>query len=846
MIFLLTFVLTTYSQVSTHGDSLITTIDSLKKDSLKTNIPTPSAPNENSIDAPIDYNARDSILFDAVEKKMYLHGDAKIVYKDIELKAEYIELDLSNSTVYAIGVPDSTGKKIGSPSFKEGKEEFKSDNMKYNYRTKRGLINGVITEQSGGYLHSERTKKQANEEIHIKRGKYTTCNLDHPHFYIGLTKAKVIPDDKIVSGPAYLVIEDVTLPFGIPFGFFPNKSGNSSGVIIPEYGEEANRGFFLRNGGYYFAINDYADLSLTADIYSKGSWGAGMHTNYKKRYKFDGNIDFQYERVRIGLPESSNFQQKNIYWLKWKHNQDKKARPYSNFSASVDFGKSNYGKYSTFTSPAAYLKNTAQSSISYSKSFARLPINFSANLRHTQSTINDTTTMMNLSLPEFAMNVSRQFPFKRKHKVGKTRFYEKIGVSYSANMKNTVKVEEKELFQPDIFEKFDNGIKHYVSSSTQMKMLKYLTLSPTANYTERWYFNYLDKYWDYTYLNADSVTYGKLITDTIKGFNRVYDYTFSASLNTKIYGMFTFKSKRLQAIRHVLTPNISYNIRPDFGEDKYDYYRKYYNGNNAFVTYSPYENGMYGQPPSGKMGSLRLSLGNNLEMKVLSPKDTTNTPKKVQIFESLNFSTSYNIVADSLNWSPVNITGGTTLFKTLRLRYGGTVDPYALDSLGNMTNKFTWQVDSSRFGRLTSANASLSFSLRSKSTGTKDKEKTDMLFDYPNGYVDFDIPWNVSFDYNFRYNKSKFEPTINQTISVRGELKLTPKWKIEVSTGYDIKNKDFSYTKVDIYRDLHCWEMRFTWIPFGFRQSYNFQINVKSSILQDLKLNKRSDWSDNF
>lgn len=835
----------TYSQNVVPFDSTAIQNDTTKVDSIKANIPKPASNNDNAIESPIDYIARDSILFDAKNKKMYLYGEAQINYEKIELKAEYIELDLSENTVYAVGVPDSTGKDIGSPVFKEGKEEFKSNNMKYNYRSKRGLINGVITEQSGGYLHSEKTKKQANDEIHIKRGKYTTCNLDHPHFYIGLTKAKVIPDDKIVSGPAYIVIEDVVLPFGIPFGFFPNKSGHSSGIIIPEYGEEANRGFYLRKGGYYFAMNDYFDLQVTGSIYSKGSWGAATHSNYKKRYKYDGSLDFSYEKVRIGLPESSNFQQKNIYWLKWKHNQDRKARPYSNFSGSVDFGKSNYGRYSNNIDPNAYLKNTAQSSISYSKSFPRAPFNFSVNLRHTQSTVNDTTTTMTLSVPEFALNMSRIFPFERKHKVGKTRFYEKIGISYSSNMKNTATIEEKELFEPNLMDKFDKGVKHTVSSSTQMK-LWYFTLSPSWNYNERWYFDYIDKYWDYTY-TSDSINYGKLTTDTIKGFKRAGDQSFTASLNTKIYGMFTFKGKRLQAIRHVLTPNVSYNYRPDYSDNtKYNYYRNYYNGTNDFVMYSIFQNGMYGSPPSGKMGSVRLSLGNNLEMKVLNPKDTTNTPKKVKIFETLNFSTSYNLAADSLNWSALNINGGTTLFKNLRWQYSGTVDPYALDSLGNLTNNFTWEVDSGKFGRLTSANTSLSFSIRSKTKGNKDKEKTDMLVDYPDAYVDFDLPWSVSFDYNFRYTKSRFEPTINQTIGIRGELKLTPKWKINVSTGYDFKNKDFSYTKIDIYRDLHCWEMRFTWIPFGMRQSYNFQINVKSSILQDLKLNKKSDWTDNF
>jgi hypothetical protein len=835
ILILSTFVLTSYSQNKVNESPNSVPITD-KKDTLK---PPVVNNNDSDIDAPINYNARDSVVFDNDTKMMYLHGEAKIIYKDIELTSEYIEMDLEKSTVYAIGVKDSaSGKIIGSPIFKEGTETFKSENMKYNFKTKRGLINGVISEQSGGFLHSEITKKQEDETIHIKGGKYTTCNLDHPHFYIGLTKAKVIPDDKIVSGPAYFVIEDVVMPIGIPFGFFPNKPGHASGIIIPQYGEEQNRGFYLTNGGYYFALSDYFDLQLTADIYSRGSWGSNVSSNYKKRYAFSGNIEFDYQNVVAGLKESTKYFKSYTYWIKWNHKQDTKARPYSNFSASVNIGKSDYYKFSTYTSPSQYLSNTRQSSVSYTKSFPSLPFNFSANLRHSQNNIDST---LNLSVPEISLNMNRIFPFKRKNKVGNEKIWEKFGFSINTNMKNTTIAgfKESDLFESNLSDKFDNGMKVSVPASLNTKFLKYLTLNLSGTFNDRLYLRSTEQKLDTTTL--------KVVKYTEDGFKSVYDFMYSASLNTKIYGMFTFKSQNLKAIRHVITPNVSFSYRPDYGQSKYDYYREYINANGDAVTYSRYVNSMYGNASNGRYGSVNFSLGNNLEMKVRNLNDTITGTKKVAIFEMLNFSTSYNIAADSLNWSALNVTGSTTLFKSLRMSYNAVVDPYAVDSIGSKINRFVWQ-DSSKIGRITSANLTLSYRLNSKSKSKtkKDKEKTDQLIGYPDNYVDFDIPWNISFDFSFRYSNSFRTPVVTQTIGLSGDLNLTPKWKISVTTGYSIKEKDITYTTLNIHRDLHCWEMRFTWVPTGYMKSINFQLNAKSSILQDLKLNKRSNYQDAY
>ncbi|MFH2094519.1 MAG: putative LPS assembly protein LptD, partial [Bacteroidota bacterium] len=780
------------------------------------------------------------------------------IYEDIELKAAFIELDLGDRIVSAVGLADSTGKVIGSPEFKDGKDEFKSKELKYNFETKKGYITEVFSEQNGGYLHSRITKMQANKEIHLKDGKYTTCNLEHPHFYIALTKAKVIPDDKIVSGPAYLVVEDIPVPLGIPFGFFPNKSGHTSGIIIPEYGEEENRGFFLRNGGYYFAINDYVDLEVRGDIYSKGSWGLNTLSRYRVRYKFNGNLNLKFSSMKLYEDEPGD----RMFWLKWNHNQDTKARPYSRFSANVDFGSSSYNRFNT-TNVNTRLKNEMSSSISYNLSIPNTPFSMSTNIRHTQNTQDSTVS---LSIPDLAINMSRIYPLKWGNKVGKTRWYEKIGMTYTTNFKNSVSVHEDTLFSKEVVNYFKNGIIHKIPVSTSMKVLKFFTLNPSFSYTERWYMKSILK----TFTGFDTNNVYTTFVDTLDGFRRASDYLINIPFTTKLYGFFMSRNpdSYFQALRHMVTPTIGYSFRPDFSKEHFNYYRYVTNGSDTLEMYSVFNggaghwSGIFGSPPSGKYGAINFRLGNNLELKVKSKKDTTETKRPpIKLIDDLSFSTNYNLAADSIKWSNLNISARTRV-NILNLSFSANMNPYANDTLGRSVDILRHKQGNSWF-RLQSANFSAGFSLRSSSTDKKQKEKEDakieaaraagLLGNYYEDYVDFDIPWDVRIDYSLVYSQPrylteerKFEEKITQTIRFSGELNLTEKWKISMSSGYDMETKDFTYTTVDIYRDLHCWEMSFNWIPFGSWKSYNFTIKVKSAMLQDLKLNRRRSWTDNF
>ncbi|OFX58840.1 MAG: hypothetical protein A2046_15665, partial [Bacteroidetes bacterium GWA2_30_7] len=680
-------------------DSIVFSLDTIKQTSLQdtTSKDSTKSKSDNKIDAIITYNAQDSIRFDVGNHKVYLFGKAVINYKDIELKAEYIELDLYSNLIFAEGVKDSTDSIRGSPEFKDGADKFNCKKLLYNFKSKKGLIYDVISEQGGGFLHSGVTKKQENNNIDIKSGKFTTCNLEHPHFYVSLTKAKAIPDDKIISGPAYLVIEDVALPLGIPFGYFPNKKGHTSGLIIPEYGEELNRGFFLRNGGYYFAISDYVDLKLLADIYSRGSWGANMTSNYRLRYKFSGNVYFKYENVKVGETFQPNYTSTKTYWFKWNHRQEQKARPNSNFSANVDFGKSSFHKYSAYIDPGSYLRNTTQSNISYQKRFPNTPFNYSLNLRHSQNSLD---SMVTLGLPEVAINMNRLYPFKRKKSVGNAKFYEKIGISYSSNIRNSVTDKDTALFRPEIIKKMKNGMRHSIPFSTSFNILKFFTISPSFNYNEVWYLNSINRELN----DTNGIT-----TDTINKFVRAGDRSFNTSISTKLYGMYVFKGEKQMAIRHVMTPSVGYTIRPDYSKPRFDYYRYYYTDSTHqdSILYSRFEKGIFGGPPSGKYGSINFSLGNNVEMKLKSKKDTTQAFKKVMILESFSISSSYNLAVDSLKLAPFSINGRTTLFKKLNLNFSGVIEPYALDTTKKtLINTFEYD-KSGKIGRLTDANISV-------------------------------------------------------------------------------------------------------------------------------------------
>lgn len=848
---------TTINKVDTLNltDGTKIAIDSLSEDTTKVTVVKKGS----RVDAPVQYTASDSMIFNIKEQKVYLYNAAQINYKEIELKADYIEINFGKDEAYAAGVKDSSGKEVGKPHFKDGGDEFTAQTLRYNFKTKKGIIKGVITEQSGGFLHSERTKRLGDGNVCLKNGLYTTCSLDHPHFYVNLTKAKVIPKDKIISGPAYLVIEDVPIPLGIPFGFFPNKKGNKSGILLPEYGEEQMRGFFLKNGGYYFAISDYLELTLRGDIYSRGSWGSSLLSNYKKRYKYQGNISLSYSKMVTGEKELPNFNSTNTYWFKWSHNQDLKAHPNHSFSANVNLGSSSYNRYNTYNTNNR-LQSSVQSSVSYSQRWPNSPFNLSANLRHSQNLLDST---VDLSIPELYFSMSRQTFFKSKKKSKKstwyTNLYENIGISYSANFSNSIQTKEDKLFTDETLHNFRNGLKHTIPVSTSLKIMKYFMLNPSLSYSERWYLKSTEKTWIPTQYQPTDTINGYLKADTINGFTRSGDYIVTIPLTTKLYGFFQSRNPnaKIMALRHMLTPSVSYSYRPDYSRSQFGYYQTVQkDALGGTETYSKFNNGIFGSPPSGKYGAINLNIGNNLEMKVKSAKDTITGTKKISILESLSFGSSYNMALDSMKWSNINVQGRTTLFKILSINFGGIIDPYAYDTIGRKLKVSQWK-QNKKIGRLISGNLSTGFSLNSDGLKQKPRENQsdaakqaalvaglpDNYLDY---YVDFKVPWTFRVDLNLYYNSIysnetySFKNTLTKALTFSGDINITEKWKFSYSTGYDIKTRKFTYTSFNFYRDLHCWEMRLSWIPFGTYRSYSFQINVKSSVLQDLKLLRRS------
>ncbi len=824
-------------------------VDSITKASLlaDTNIVKES---QYALESTVEYKAKDSISFDIKEQKVYMFKNTEINYEDINLKADYVEIFFKNSILQAKGLPDSSGIVKGKPEFKQSDDHFTAETIKYSFKTKKGYITGIITEQGDGFLQGDVVKKLPDNSALFKDGIYTTCNHhDSPHFCIHLTKAKMIPNDKIVSGPAYLVIENVPTPLAIPFGFFPNKKGQTSGILIPAYGESSNRGFFLENGGYYFAISDYIDLALRGDIYSRGSWAIKANSSYNKRYKYNGNFNINYAENYIGESEMPDYQKNKDFFVRWSHNQDARARPNSRFSANVNAGSSSYNTFNP-SSTSDYLSNTFQSNVSYQTTIAG-KYNFSANLRHSQNTL---TKQVDMNLPEIAFSANRFYPLRKKVQAGKRKWYENISLSYSMNAQNRISSPDSLLFTDNVFRLMQNGVQHNIPLSNSFKIFKYFTLNNTFNYNEKWYFKIINKNW---YNNTDT---SFLDIDTISGFKAARDFSFSSTLNTRLYGMYKFNKGPVTALRHVLTPSIGFSWRPDFSNYSYGYYKYALYGTSTPVMYSIFENGIYGYPPSGRSGNVNFALANNLEMKVKSRKDSISSTKKVILIENLTISTSYDIAKDSLNWSNLVVSGRTKLFKNLDIRYAGLWSPYATDTLGRTINRTVWdETDKKRlFERKSTEWAfSLNWSLSSKNTKTKkmpqnkDDAEVKQINENPDAYLDFDNPWSLNLSYTLRYNdlvnftNVVSEPNkVVQTLSFNGDVNITPKWKVGFTSGYDFESKKISYTSINIYRDMHCWEMVFNWLPVGFRKSYNLTVRVKSSVLQDLKLTKKTDWRD--
>lgn len=855
-----------YDSLEVDSDTLVLEADTLKK-----------KPRKQAITDPVKYTARDSNIISISQKKVYLYGEAVVTYQDIELKADYIEFDMANKQVYACGVPDTSGNLIGNPEFKQGEEVFKSKTLMYNFDTKKGYIKELMAEQEGGYLHGETTKRHADGHIHLKKGKYTTCDQGHPHFYVGLSKAIAIPDEKIVSGPAYLIIEDIPMPVVLPFGFFPSSRTRASGILIPAYGEEVVRGFFLSNGGFYWAVNDYLDLTITTDVYSKGTWGLNVGTNYKNRYKYSGDLETRYYE-NISGEKGIDYSKSKDFSIRWSHRQDPKANPYRTFSANVNYSSTSFDNNHSYNMQD-YLTNQKTSSISYTKSWPTRPFNLTGSLNHSQNSRDST---VNLTLPSLNFSMNRVYPFRRKEPEGKLRWYENFQINYTAGMENKISTKDSLLFTSTTFRDFENGFQHNLPFSTTIKVLKQITITPSLSYKGVLYTSQLRKSWDDSYYleTPTDTIIGRVVTDTLYGLSYAQALlpSIGTSYSPKIYGMYQFKNSRVQAIRHVITPSASISFTPDVREFMPNYYREYtyYDENQQKqITddYSIYEGYMYGTPmPNGKSGRLNLGLRNNLEMKSIARNDTTGKPTKTKLLENFDFTTSYDPFKDSIRWSPVSFNTGTSLFKgLLDIRLNAAFNPYAVNKKGNNINTFLWEKEH-KLMRLTSAGASAGLRLKSavaKTKGETDEELTEDELNPPDegftdergrpdrlvasaGYVDFDVPWSANLTYNWSYTnrfvaeRQAFKGDVVQSVRGSGDVSLTKKWKVGFSSGYDFNLKKFTMTSINISRDLHCWQMSLNVVPFGDRKSYSFQINVKPGTLQDLKLDKKRNWRDNF
>lgn len=798
-----------------------------------------------AIESRVDYKAKDSMRIDMRVEKVFLFNKAKVNYEEVQLEADYIEVDLKENMVLANGVPDSNGVMEGLPVFKDGTQEYQAGKMTYNFETKRGKISEVKTQEGDGYIKGNEVKKTATEVLYIRNGYYTTCNLDHPHFSLATSKLKIIPGNKIVTGPTVLKVDGIPTPLGLPFGFFPNKKGRSSGIIIPTYGDSRQLGFFLRNGGFYWGINEYVDASITGDIYSLGSWGSNVTTRYRNRYQYNGNVNLSYAKILNSYREFPDFTESNEFFLRWTHAQDAKARPGSRFSANVNLGsRSNFtNNLNSFSQD--YLTNTFQSSISYSNSFPGKPFNMTVSARHNQNT---QTGAFNINLPDVSFNVSRQYPFKNVGKIGNEWWknaYKNLGFSYSSAATNQLSTNDTLLSLNNLNEltkDFRNGVRHSVPINTSFKLLKHANISPSFNYNEVWAFETIRRTYD--------TTSNQVVQDTVGGLQRGGTYNVSTALTTKFYSLYQYKKGKVKAIRHVMTPSVSFNYQPEITTGVRSY-TDFSDSIPDVVDYSIFEGSVYGRPDRRESGRIGLGLLNNIEMKVRSKKDSSGV-KKITLFENLGFNTSYDISADSLKWAPISANGRTRIGQFLTLQFNGVLDPYGFDSLNGNKINVSWKEQSGELLRLTSASVAVNFRLTGGNKDQREKKKskyaTQEELDYINQnidrYVDFSIPWSLNVGYNIRYNKAALVSTVTQTMNFSGDLSLTENWKIGATSGWDFTRNDFTYTALNINRDLHCWQLAINWIPYGPRQSYNLTLNVKSSVLQDLKLNRRRDFYD--
>jgi len=820
----------------------------------------------------LEYSAKDSTVVDKVNEIIYLYGKARVVYQGIELDAEYITYNSKTKVLFASGIKNAKGKYVGRPIFKmEGQGTSLADSIRYNTETGAGNIWEVFTEQEGGFFTGGKAKKQPDDEVHSKGQIFSTCNLPHPHFGIFITKG-IVTENQIITGPVYLKIEDIPLPIGLPFAFFPKPNKKSSGVILPNPGEDATRGFFLRDGGYYLGLNDYWDAKILGTIYTRGSYEGSLFSNYTKRYKYTGSVNFRYSNSRYGVEGTPEYAPRKDFNIMWNHSQNANARPGTNFSASVDAGTSSFNENTAGGSTYDYnqfTKNTLRSSVSYGKVFGN-GINLSIAADGSQETQDKTVS---LRLPDVSLSVPTFNPFDSKDRLGEQKWYQKITVGYSMQASNSISTKEDQLFKKEALNKFKNGVNHSIPVNMTFSIPNIVNFNTGINYNERWAFQTIER----TYLKVINGP-DAIRTDTIPGFRRNGEYSLSMGTSTKIYSTAQFaKFGNFKALRHVMTPQVSFSYRPDFSDVKRGYYKnaQYEDGSLVLdqrgvpVKYSIFEGSVYGGPGAGQNASISFGVDNNIEAKVLNPKDTTGTgEKKIPIIQGLGINGSYNFLAKEYKLSNLSFNGRSQFSDKLGINFYGTLDPYVYkDSISKATglrgkeriDRYTWQ--EGRLPRITAFGFSTDYSLnpealkrRNKNqeklkdelgTGGMTPEQAEALAKVsrdPNAFVDFKIPWNFSFGYTFNYSESGVTSNITNTLNFNGDANITPKWKVQFNSGWDFKASTFSQTSLSIYRDLHCWDMSFSWIPFGAYQFYSVDIKVKASVLQDLKLSKRKNY----
>ncbi len=843
----------------------------------------------NSIDAPVTFSSDDSLVYDATAKRAFLYGNSNVKYQNMDLKSDRVQMSLDSNLVHATGKADTTGKLIGKPVFVMGKDTYESDTISFNFKTKKGFINSVYTAQEDGFLTSEKSKRDSSGVLYLQHGRYTTCDQEHPDFYIALSRAKVRPGKDVVFGPAYLVVADVPLPLAIPYGFFPFTKSYSSGFIMPSYGDESSRGFYLRDGGYYFAINDKWDLKLLGEIYTKGSWGLSAASNYRKRYKYSGSFFFSYQNTKNGDKGMPDYAEQTSFKLQWSHRQDAKANPYTSLSASVNFASTSYERnnLSSMYNPQSYTQSLRTSSVSWSSSFSSIGLTLSGTANLSQNMIDSTVS---LSLPDLNIAVSRFYPFKRKHMAGKERWYEKISVSYTGQLQNSIDTKESKLFKSNLIKDWRNAFRHEIPIQANFTLFKYININPSFNFTDRMYTNKETQSWDEENQEA--------VRDTTYGFYNVYDWRMSVSASTKLYGFWVPSRKifgdKIQAIRHVLSPQVSFSYAPDNGSRYYETYQKTNpDGSVELVEYSPFQNSLYGIPSRGKTGSITFDLGNNLEMKVKSDKDSTGF-KKISLIDEFGLNMGYNMADKERPWSDLTMRIRLKWWKNYTFNLNAVFATYAyeLDENGNPYVGTHTEYSKGRFGRFQGMSQNISFTLTPEKIkkwfgggDDEDKEKDEENEDTDNtdiesnvdddlvrgqhgaekesagkaetdedGYMKFSMPWSLTFGYGIsmrentggKFNKKtmRYPYKFTQTLNFSGNIRISDGWNISFSSGYDFENKEMSMTTASLQRDLHCFNMSCSVVLAPYT-SYNFSFRCNAATLTDaLKYDKRSGFSN--